>query len=339
MTHIKLNYVKRYAAGGKVWHYFRKKGHKPVPLPGVPGSAEFMAAYQAALDTVLDRRSRHPAGSVGAMIVNYYSSVEFTDGLKPSSKALYRQVLEAIRTAHGHRTVTGLDETQARKILEKIGKDRPGMANLTRAVMHKVMKLARINPNPFGGIPPYRVGTHHTWTESELAAYEARWPLGTRQRLAYAALLWTSQRAGDVVRMRRPTPNAATIDVTQEKTGAEVSIPIHAELWAAIKAGPANGVFLIGDERGRPISRHSLTRIVKAAAKTAGLPAKCLPHGLRKAAMRRLAEHGATEKEIQGVSGHKTLKEVARYTAAANQKRLAENAMRKLVSKKNDESV
>jgi hypothetical protein len=23
-------------------HYFRKPGHKPVPLPGIPGSAEFM---------------------------------------------------------------------------------------------------------------------------------------------------------------------------------------------------------------------------------------------------------------------------------------------------------
>jgi integrase len=298
-----------------------------------------MAAYQAALDTALDRPSRHPAGSVGEMIVRYYTSVEFTDGLKPSSKALYRQVLDPIRVVHGHRTAKGLDEMQARKILEKIGKDRPGMANLTRAVMHKVMKLARVHPNPFAGIPPYRIGTHHTWTEQELTAYEAKWPVGTRQRLAYAALLWTSQRAGDVVRMRRPAPTTTTIDVVQQKTGAEVSIPIHSELWAAIKAGPSNGVFLIGDERGRPISRHSLTRIVKAAAKAAGLPAKCLPHGLRKAAMRRLAEHGATEKEIQGVSGHKTLKEIARYTAAASQKRLAENAMGKLVSKKNGESV
>src|SRR5262249_16471422 len=123
-----------------------------------------------------------------------------TDGLKASSKALYRQVLEPVRLAHGRRTAKGLDETQARKILEKVGKDRPGLANLTRAVMHKVMKLARINPNPFAGIPPYRIGTHPTWTEQELTAYEAKWPLGT------------SQRAGDVVRMRRPTPNASTIE-------------------------------------------------------------------------------------------------------------------------------
>jgi hypothetical protein len=48
---------------------------------------------------------------------------------------------------------------------------------------------------------------------------------------------------------------------------------------------------------------------------------------LRKAAMRRLAERGANSKQIQSVSGHKTLKEVERYTAAASQARLAQSAI------------
>jgi hypothetical protein len=43
--------------------------------------------------------------------------------------------------------------------------------------------------------------------------------------------------------------------------------------------------------------------------------------------MRRLAEAGKTEKQIMAVSGHKTMKEVARYTEAADQKRLAKDAM------------
>jgi len=43
--------------------------------------------------------------------------------------------------------------------------------------------------------------------------------------------------------------------------------------------------------------------------------------------MRRLAERGATTKEISSVSGHKSLKEVQRYTEAADQARLARSAM------------
>jgi integrase len=69
---------------------------------------------------------------------------------------------------------------------------------------------------------------------------------------------------------------------------------------------------------------------MKLAVKAAGLPPKCLPHGLRKAQMRRLAEVGARAKEIASVSGHKTLREVERYTAAADQKHLSRGAIAKL---------
>lgn len=48
----------------------------------------------------------------------------------------------------------------------------------------------------------------------------------------------------------------------------------------------------------------------------AGLPTTCVPHGLRKAMCRRLAQKGASAHLIKAVSGHKTLKEVVRYTEA-----------------------
>jgi len=35
---------------GKVYRFFRKRGCKRVPLPGLPGSREFVEAYQRALD-------------------------------------------------------------------------------------------------------------------------------------------------------------------------------------------------------------------------------------------------------------------------------------------------
>lgn len=70
------------------------------------------------------------------------------------------------------------------------------------------------------------------------------------------------------------------------------------------------------------------------AIKAAGLPDRCVPHGLRKAAARRLAEAGCSEKQIAAVTGHTTLKEVARYTRAANQERLAADAVDMLTEQK-----
>jgi hypothetical protein len=48
---------------------------------------------------------------------------------------------------------------------------------------------------------------------------------------------------------------------------------------------------------------------------------------LRKATCRRLAEAGCSANEIAVISGHASLREVERYTKAADQKRMATAAM------------
>jgi integrase len=53
-------------------------------------------------------------------------------------------------------------------------------------------------------------------------------------------------------------------------------------------------------------------------------------HGLRHAAARRLAEAGCTPHEIAAITGHASLKEVVRYTEAADRKHLASAAMDKV---------
>jgi site-specific recombinase XerD len=97
-----------------------------------------------------------------------------------------------------------------------------------------------------------------------------------------------------------------------------------------MQAGPNNGMNLIGDQYGRPMTAGGLSVMMKTAIKAAALPPKCVPHGLRKAMTRRLAEGGATAKEIASVSGHKSLREIQRYTDKADQRQLSRAAMNKL---------
>jgi integrase len=156
-----------------------------------------------------------------------------------------------------------------------------------------------------------------------MAAWDAR-----ATCLPLVALHW--QRVGDVVRMRRRDISNGRIHVMQQKTGAALSIPIHAKLHEALKAGPTRGFLLIGDQYGRAITPSGLSWIMTRAAAKAGLSRKCVPHGLRKACLRRLAEHGGSAKEIAAVSGHKSLGEVERYTAAADQRKLSTAAIAKL---------
>jgi integrase len=335
---LKLKYVNEYRdRQGKLRRYFRR-GATRGPLPGEVGSPEFLAAYQgfmAGISSVITQRNGE--GSFGRLITDYYAARPFTN-LKPSSRQIYRYVLEPLAKAHGHRAVALMTHKHAGKIIQDIGATKPGMANLTKSVLQKLMKYAVKtgwrDDNPIIGIEPFKRGTHHTWTEGELKTFEAKWPLGTRQRLAYALLLYTGQRVGDVAKMNRADLSDGLLHVIQQKTGAELYLPVLPELEHAMRAYPAKGLTLIGTENGQPLTRPALSHLMRAAIKEAGLPAKCVSHGLRKAAMRRLAEHDATDKQIAAVSGHKTLREVERYTAAADQKRLAKSGMDKIRGKK-----
>jgi hypothetical protein len=51
VTRINLKYIKEHRdRHGRVRRYVRRRGQPNAPLPGAPGSAEFMAAYEAAID-------------------------------------------------------------------------------------------------------------------------------------------------------------------------------------------------------------------------------------------------------------------------------------------------
>jgi integrase len=127
--------------------------------------------------------------------------------------------------------------------------------------------------------------------------------------------------------MKRADLVDGELHVIQQKTGAELYLPFVLEIQQALAAYPAKGLTLFGAKNGKPMTRAGLTGFMTDAIDKAGLPAKCVPHGLRKAGMRRMAEAGKTEKQIAAVSGHKSLREVQRYTEAADQRRLARDAM------------
>ena len=112
-----------------------------------------------------------------------------------------------------------------------------------------------------------------------------------------------------------------TISVVQEKTGAALELPIHAQLRAALEAWPRRHVVILR------LSAESLGNAMADAIAAAKLPERCVLHGLRKAAARGLAEAGASEHQIAAITGHKTLSEVAHYTRQARQSRLAAAAM------------
>jgi integrase len=110
-----------------------------------------------------------------------------------------------------------------------------------------------------------------------------------------------------------------------------LDIPVVPELARIIAATPSGGLTFLTSDRGGAYSVDSFGNRFRAWCRAAGLP-QCSPHGLRKAAAARLAELGASAHEIMAVTGHRTPKEVDRYTRGAAQRVMAQSATAKVAA-------
>jgi len=338
-TGIRLKYVHRWVDKRYGWatarYYFRRDGRR-TPLPGLPGSEEFMAAYQAALGGQSLPRpmigaSRTKAGSLNALVVTYLGSAEFLSRPR-ATQTTYRNILERFRREHGDKPVALLTRQHISAMLAAKVKT-PAAANHWLRLVKVLMQLAvdeGYRPdNPTTGIKRIKNRTDgfHTWTEAEIAQFENKHPIGSKARLAFALLLYTAQRRSDVVRMGRQHVRGNVVQVRQQKTGATLAIPMHSDLAKIIEATPNDHLTFLTTSFGNSFTAAGFGNWFRERCNEACLPRHCAAHGLRKAACRRLAEAGCSTNVIASISGHTTLTEVARYTKAADQERMAREGM------------
>jgi hypothetical protein len=91
---------------GKPRWYLRRPGFKQVPLPGLPWSPEFMAAYEAAMAgaKIEPGKNQIKAGSIADVITIYYQTAAFTR-LSDTTRQTYRGILERFRADYGEHPV------------------------------------------------------------------------------------------------------------------------------------------------------------------------------------------------------------------------------------------
>jgi integrase len=139
--------------------------------------------------------------------------------------------------------------------------------------------------------------------------------------------------------MGRQHIHKSMLSVKQQKTGAELRIPVHPDLRTIIDATPGEHLTLLVTRTGKAYAGDNFSEQFRAWCKAARLPDKRSFHGLRKASCRRLAEAGCSVNEIAAISGHATPREVQRYTKAVDQERLARSAMARQVNDPGTSSV
>ena len=339
MTSIRLKYVQAWVdREGRPFQYFRRPGYPSTRLPGLPGSPEFMVAYQVALGAPMlpIGTGRSKPGTVAAAVAAFLQSPEFAAG-SAGTRAQRRPILQRFRDQHGDKPIGLLPP---KFILAMLGKMKPHAARnwfkSIRALCQFCLteELIEVDPTAKLKLPKVKTERRRPWTTAEIEQYEFTHAVGSKARLAFALGLYTLQRRSDVVRMGRQHIGNGMLAVRQQKTGAALSLPVRPELRTIIEATPGDHLTFLVTKSGKQFTGADFSEQFRAWCNDAGLPADCTFHGLRASGCTILADAGCSTHEVAAWSGHMTLKEVERYTKAADQKRLASSALAKIMPMK-----
>ena len=312
-----------------------------------PATVEYKDAYKAALQGVVPAEPRHAPGTVGDLVSRFFGSAAFLKGGENYKKTV-RGILEPFRVEFGTDRVSDFRFDHIEAILRKRAMKRlvgkrliggPGAAENLHEQLKRLfdyaVKLEYIERNPAGQaelpVKPVRVG-FHSWTEEEIAAFQRRYPLGTKPRLALELMLWTGLRRSDAIRIGPQHMKGGRIRLVAGKTDKAMDVLAAPPLLAAIAAMPAVGMTtLLVTEYGRPFTSAGFGNWFRDRCLEAGLP-NCTAHGLRKALARRAADLGATQQELKAVGQWSSDSIVATYVAGAEQRALADAAIAKVLS-------
>lgn len=324
-------YVQTYLSrhGKRMW-FFRAGRQPRVRLPDEYGSPEFMAAYREALAAHLAGEKK-PGRTLGWLIQQYRISPAYTT-LAPETMKQFRYQLD--RMAERARKAP-LDEiTQASIAAGRDARaEKPTDANkylkCSSALYRFAVDRRLMKSNPAQVVAKLKTKGQgfHTWTEDEAAAFEARWPIGTRERLAFDLLIYTGVRRSDVVRLGRQNTRQGEITITTEKSRnsgrpVEVTITILPPLAVSIAAAPTGDMTYLVTMKRTAFPKTSFGNWFKKACVAAGVPGSS--HGLRKLAAVRMAEAGASEAELNAVFGWANGSDEARiYIEKASRAKLA----------------
>lgn len=332
---------------GKERTRFRLKGLSCyLPNPATP---EYREAYKQALRGIVPRTQRTQPRTVGDLIQRFYASNRFNAKAGEGWKRTVKQSLEPFR--HEARdvmvedlTFEHIEEALRRRAVPRLveGRKFGGPAATVRfreqliRIFDYAIKLGWIADNPakHAELPVAKDGKgFHIWTAAEVEKFQERHPVGTKARLVMEIAFWVGLRRGDIAKLTAANIRKGRIVTSASKTGKGVDMMISPDLQAALDAMPEREGPLVVTEYGKPFSTAGLGNWFRDRCNEAGLP-HCSLHGLRKSMATELADAGATQQELKAFGQWSNDAEVSVYAAGANQKMLADRAIRRVIERR-----
>jgi integrase len=302
-----INRVKRRLADGTTRVYFYHRATQ-VRLEGAPGSAEFVASWQAAEATISDT-CRH-SGTFAEWINGYRASEGFTE-LRAATQKDYRKQIAKIEREFGDMPLDALRDPAVRAEFldwrDRLAQTSRRQADYAMTVLGVICSwavnrgLLAVNPAAKPGRRYQADRAEKIWQPGQIAAFLA--VAGPELALAMVLARDTAQRQGDLLRLSWTAYDGSHIRLRQSKTGARVVIPVTEDLRRCLEAAPRRATTILTTSDGRPWKADNFRHHWRAATLAAGCDGLTF-HDLRGTAITRLADAGCSPAEIAAISGH-----------------------------------
>lgn len=323
--------------GRAVWYVRVGKGRR-VRIRAEFGTPDFELEYQAAVTGKTAPRKGAPALGTLAWLLERYRETTAWSKLSPATRRQRENIFKHVLETAGDKPyakVTAAAITAGRERRSNTPAQARNYLDAMRGLYRWALKAKHVTVDPTAGVenPPREKGPGFVvWSEEHMAAYEARWPVGTRQRVWLDVLAYTGLRRGDAVRLGRPHVRDGVAAIKTEKSGltVEITLPILPVLARTLEAGPCGELTFIAGARGKPLKKEAFGTAFKEACTAAGVPGSA--HGVRKIAATRAANNGATVAQLEAIFGWSGGQMASLYTRSADRRRLSLEAASKLAN-------
>ena len=350
---------------GNVRYYYRLPGKPKIRIHGEPGSPAFLDQYRRTHAGEIFSKAplaRAVGGSFRWLCTAYYRSAEYGE-LGTRTAHVRRLILEAICQSktpkgkdRGDLPFALLQERHIREIRDEKSATPEAANGRIKALRHLfawAKSAGHLDRNPAREVRHLRSGSDgfHTWSEDEVARFEAFYPTGSKARLAFALLRYTGVRRSDAVKLGRGMERDGVLHFTITKgamrkgrPGASapgpkrLALPILPELREIIDATPSGHMTYLVTEHGKPFTAAGFGNKFRDWCDLAGLP-HCSAHGVRKFDAASAAENGATSHQLMSMFGWDSIKQAENYTRKASQTKLAKAAMHLLSPVRENEAA
>ena len=307
MSKIELKGIAKVTAKGRIYWYAWRGGPR---LRGEPGSPQFMASYNEALDN----RRIPDAGRFGSLVTLYRASPDY-QGLAASTRRQWGLWLDRIADHFAELRIAQFDRPEKiRPVIRRwrsrwAAKPRTadyGLQVLSRVLSYAVDPLGKIAGNPCEGIKQLYSSNRSEiiWSETDIA----RITQNCRAEIAWAVDLasHTGLRLGDLLRLSwsHVGADAIVIATGKSKHQREAMVPLYDGLKAVLASIPRRSTTILTNSRHRPWTRDGFGSSFNKAKIAAGMADGDLHfHDLRGTAATKFYIAGLSERVIAEIMG------------------------------------